>query len=127
MQSFILARKLFDINGADSEDSDNSVIYISSDEDDSSDRWEFDCSTDTEQLVARIEREVSASPRLIGERIMTVEDEEEEMVPGSSSGGQLDVVTPKLNHNYFDREMCYAPPKAVGKLRIELCKTVLES
>ena len=34
-------------------------------------------------------------------------------------------VTPKLDHKYFDKEMCYAPPKKTGKSRIELCKTLL--
>ena len=125
MQKFNLARNLFDIDGADSEDSDSSVIYISNGEDESSDGWESDCSTDTEQLVARIEREVIASPMLIGGRIMTVEDEHEEMVPGPSLSGKLDVVTPKLDHKYFNREMCYAPPKAIAKSRIELCNTLL--
>ena len=125
MQGFNLARKLFDIDEADSEDSDSLVINISSDEGISSDGWECDYSTDTEQLVARIEKEVIASPMLIGGRIMTVEDEQEQMVPGPSSSGQLDVVTPKLDHKNFDREMCYATPKAIGKSRIELCKTLL--
>ena len=93
--------------------------------DDSSNRWESDCSTDTDKLVARIEREVSASPMLIGGRIMTVEDEPEEMVPGPSSSRQLDVVTPKLDHKYFVQEMCYAPPKAIKKSRIGPCKTLM--
>ena len=65
MQRFNFARKLFDLDGADSEDSDNSVIYISSGENDSSDGWESDCSTDKEQLVGCIEREVNASPMLM--------------------------------------------------------------
>ena len=56
---------------------------------------------------------------------MTVEDEQEEMVPGPSSSGQLDVVTLELDHKYFDCEMCYAPPKAFWKSRIEICKTLL--
>ena len=92
MRRFNLARQLFNIDGADSGDSDNSVTYISSGDPDSSDVWESYCSTDTEQEVARFEREVIASPILIGGQIMTVEDEQEEMVPCPSSSGQLDVV-----------------------------------
>ena len=40
---------MFDFEEYDSDNSDKSVIYISSSEDESSD-WETDCSTDTEQL-----------------------------------------------------------------------------
>ena len=101
------------------------MIYISSCEDESSD-WETGCSTDTEQLVARIEREVNSSPMLIGGRIMTVDEptEDEPEAGPSSSQTQTDV-TPKLDHKYFDKEMYYAPPKKTGKSRIELCKTLL--
>ena len=65
MSKFNLSRKLFDLAEYDLDNSDKSVIYISSSEDESSD-WETDCSTDTEQLVAQIEREVISSPMLIG-------------------------------------------------------------
>ena len=50
MSKFTLSRKLFDFEEYDSDNSDKSVIYISSSEDESSD-WETDCSTDTEQLI----------------------------------------------------------------------------
>ena len=72
MSKFNLSRKLFDFEEYDSDNSDNSVIYISSSEDESSD-WETDCSTDTEQLIARVEREVTSSPILIGGRVMTMD------------------------------------------------------
>ena len=125
MSKYSLARKLFGLEESDSDDSERSVIYISSSEDESSD-WETDCSTDTEQLVARIEREVTSSPMLIGGRIMTVDEptEDEPEAGPSSSQTQTDV-TPKLDHKYFDKEMCYAPPKKTGKSRTELCKTLL--
>ena len=125
MSKYSLARKLFALEEPDSHDSERSVIYISSSEDESSD-WETDCSTDTEQLVARIEREVTSSPMLIGGRMMTVDEptENEPEAGPSSSQTQTDV-TPKLDHKYFDKEMCYAPPKKTGKSRIELCKTLL--
>ena len=125
MSKYSLARKLFGLEESDSYDSERSVIYISSSEDESSD-WETDCSTDTEQLVARIEREVTSSPMLIGSRIMTVDEptEDEPEAGPSSSQTQTDV-TPKLDHKYFDEEECYAPPKKTGKSRIELCKTLL--
>ena len=125
MSKYSLARKLFGLQESDSDDSERSVMYISSSEDESSD-WETDCSTDTEQLVARIEREVTSSPLLIGGRILTVDKptEDEPEAGPSSSQTQTDVTT-KLDHKYFDKEMCYAPPKKTGKSRIELCKTLL--
>ena len=125
MSKYNLARKLFDLD-YDSDESNESVIYISSSESEASD-WETDCSTETEQLVARIEREVISSPMLIGGRIMTVDlpEEEEDTEAGPSSRQMQADVTPKLDHKYFDKEMCYAPPKKIGKSRIELCKTLL--
>ena len=65
MSKFNLARKLFVLDDCDSDESDRLVIYILSSEDENSD-WETDCSTDTEQLIARIEKEVTSSPMLIG-------------------------------------------------------------
>ena len=128
MSKFNLSRKLFGLEESDSDDSERSVIYISSDEDESSD-WETDSqtdSTDTEQLVARIEREVTSSPMLIAGRIMTVDEPvEDELEAGPSSAQVRTDITPKLDHRYFDKEMCYAPPKKAGKSRIEICKTLL--
>ena len=125
MSNFNLARKLFDLEDCDSDNSNKSVIYISSSEDESSD-WETDCSTDTEQLIARIERAVISSPTLIGGRIMMMDDpEEEEARTGPSSSQTQDGVTPKLDLKYCDREMCYAPPRKFEKTRIELCNTIL--
>ena len=34
-------------------------------------------------------------------------------------------MTPKLDYKYFDKEMCYAPPKKTRKSCIEFCKTLL--
>ena len=124
MKKYSLARKLFCLEESDSGDSKRSVIYISSSEDESSD-WETDCSTDTEQLVARIEREVTSSPMLIGGRIMTMDEStEDEPEAGPSSTQMQTDVTPKLDHKYFDKEMCYAPKKKTGQSRIELRKTL---
>ena len=125
MSKFNLARELFDLEDCDSNGSDKSVIYISSSEDESSD-WETDCSTDTEQLVARIEREVTSSPMLIGGQIMTMDNPEgDEAGAGPSSSQAQEDVTPKLDLKDFDKEMCYAPPRKFGKTRIELCNTIL--
>ena len=70
--------------------------------------------------MARIEREVRASPIIVGGRIMTVEDEQEEMVPGPRTGLQQDDITPKLEHKYFVVKLWYAPPKGNVKRKIEL-------
>ena len=118
MSKYNLARKSFDLEEYDSDDSDRSLIYISSSEEESSD-WETDCSTDTEQLIARIEKEVTSSPMLIGGRIMTMEESsEDELEAGPSSPLIQSDVTPKFDHRY-------AAPKKLGKSRIEMCKTLL--
>ena len=115
MSKFNLSRKLFGLEESDSDDSERSVIYISSDEDESS-GWETDCSTDTKQLVARIEREITSSPMLIAGRIMTMDEPvEDELEAGPSSAQVRTDITPKWDHRYFDKEMCYAPPKKAGK------------
>ena len=125
MSKYNLARKLFDLEESDSDGSEKSVIYISSSENEESD-WETDCSTDTEQLIARIEREVTSSPMLIGGRIMTSEIPEEDVsMAGPSTSGANAEKTPKMDHKYFDLERCYAPPKRMEKSRIELCNTIL--
>ena len=124
MSKFNLSRTLFDFEEYDSDNSDKSVIYISSSEDESSE-WETDCSTDTEQLIARIEREVTSSPMLIGGRVMTMDEPEDEARAGPSTSQMEEWVTPKLGLKYFDREMCYAPPRKFEKKRIELCNTIM--
>ena len=74
MSKFSLAIKLIDMDESESSDSDDSVIYISSSEDEYAENWETDCSTDTEQLIARIEKNVTTSPMLIGGRIIKVRE-----------------------------------------------------
>ena len=124
MSKFNLSRILFDFEEYDSDNSDKSVIYISSSEDESSD-WETDCSTDTEQLIARIEKEVTSSTMLIGGRIMTMDEPEDEARAGPSTSQMEEGMTPKLGLKYFDREMCYAPPRKFEKKRIDLCNTIM--
>ena len=125
MSTFNLSRKLFDFEEYDSDNTDKSVIYISSSESEASD-WETDCSTDTEQLIARIEREVTSSPMLIGGRVMTSDiPEEDVLMVGPSTSDTNAEMTPKMDHKYFDLERCYAPPKGMEKSRIELCNTIL--
>ena len=126
MNKFSLARKLFDMDESEPSDSDNSVIYISSSEDECTGDWETDCSTDTEQLIARIEREVTFSPMLIGGRIMTSEvSEEDAQVAGPSTSGATVEKTPKMDNKYFDLERCYALSKRTEKSRIEICNSIL--
>ena len=124
MSKYNLARKVFDFEEYDSDNSSKSVIYISSSEDESSD-WETDCSTDTEQLIARIKKEVTSSPMLIGGRIMTMDEPEDEARAGPSTSQKEEGVTPKLGLKNFDREMCYAPPRKFEKKHINLCNTIM--
>ena len=111
MQKYNSSRKLFD-DDLESDFSSRSVIYNSSDESgEVSDDWDSDCSTDTEHLIERIEREIHASPVLIGGRIMTVETGEVEAIQGPSTSGPCVDVTPKLGPEYFNEELCLAPMK----------------
>ena len=109
MNKFNRARKLFGSIDFSSDSSNESVIYISS-EDEASDGWNSDWSTDPEEMIRRVETQVKA----------TASDE-----PGTSTMPSELQITPKLDRAYFDENLCYAPPKGNTKRRIELCKTIL--
>ena len=113
LSKFNLSRKLFDFEEYESDDSSKSVIYISSSEEESSD-WETDCSTDTEQLIARIEREVTSSPVLIGGRMMTMDKPEDEARAGPSTPYVEERTTPKLGIKYFTGK-CVMPRQGKSK------------
>ena len=120
MNKFNRARKLFVSKDFSSESSADSVIYIGSDEG-ASDGWHSDWSTDTEEIIKRVETQVKACPiRIAGRRMTTATDE-----PGTSSSSSEVQLTPKLDKAYFDEKLCYAPPRGNVKGRIELCKTIL--
>ena len=120
MERFNKARKLFGSLEFSSDSSRDSVIYISSDEE-TSDGWDSDWSTDTEEMVRRIETQVQAEPIPIAGRRMTTASDE----PGPSSVPSDAQTTPKLDKTYFDKKLCYAPSRGKTKRRIELCKTIL--
>ena len=120
MERFNKARKLFGSLEFSSDSSRDSVIYISSDEE-TSDGWDSDWSTDTEEMVRRIETQVQAEPIPIAGRRMTTASDE----PGPSSVPSDAQTTPKLDKTYFDEKLCYAPSRGNTKRRIELCKTIL--
>ena len=120
MEKFNKTRKLFGSLDFSSDSSNNSVIYISSDEE-TSDGWDSDWSTDTEEMVKRIETQVQAEPITIAGRRMTTASDE----PGPSCVTSDVQTTPKLDKTYFDEQLCYAPPRGNTKRRIELCKTIL--
>ena len=125
MQRFNLSKKLFDFEEQSSEESADSVIYISSDsEDEVSSDWDSDWSTDTEAPISKIEREVKSRPILIAGRIMTTEGLDDELEAGRSNAQPVPPSTPKLGFKYFDMEKCLAPSKK-QKTRIELCNTIL--
>ena len=120
MNKFNRARKLFGSIDFSSDSSNESVIYISS-EDEASDWWNSDWSTDTEEMIRRVETRVKARPiPITGRRMTTASDE-----PGTSIMPSELQTTPKLDRAYFDENLCYAPPKGNTKRRIELCKTIL--
>ena len=120
MEKFNKARKLFGSLDFSSDSSNNSVIYISSDEE-TSEGWDSDWSTDTEELVRRVETQVQARPiPIAGRKLTTASDE-----PGPSTVSPNMQTTPKLDKEYFDEKLCYAPTRGNTKWRIELCKTIL--
>ena len=126
MQRFNLSKKLFNFEEQSSEDSTDSVIYISSDsEDEASSSWDSDWSTDTEAIIDRIEREVKAAPFPVAGRAMTTEDLDDEMGAVPSRAQSIPLSTLKLGFEYFNKEMCLAPSKKQRKSRVELCTTVL--
>ena len=126
MQRYNLTKTLFDFEEEESENSANSVIYISSDsENEATSSWDSDWSTDTEAIIDRIEREVKAVPIPIAGRGMMSEDSNDEMVAGPSNAQPVPPSNPKLGFEYFNREMCLAPSKKQKKSRVELCTTVL--
>ena len=126
VQKFNLTKDLFEFEEQSSDQSASSVVYISSDDEkETSDSWDSEWSTDTEAIIDRTEREVNASPILIGGRILTTENSDDEMQPGPSGPLPTLPTTPKLRHEYFDRDLCYAPSKKLEKYKIELCSTIL--
>ena len=119
MQKFNLTKDLFEFEEQSSDESASSVIYVSSDDErEFSDSWDSEWSTETEAIIDRIEREVKASPILIGGRIMTTENLDDEMQPGASGPLPTLPTTPELGHEYFDRYLCYAPSKKPKKSKI---------
>ena len=117
MQRFNLTKDLFEFEEQSSDESASALIYISSDDErETSDTWDSEWSTDTEAIIDRIEREVKASPILIGGRIMTTENLDDEMQQGPSAPLPTLSTTPKLGHEYFDRDLCYAPSKNPKKI-----------
>ena len=56
---------------------------------------------------------------------MTTKNLDDEMQPRPSGPLPTMPTTPKLGHDYFDRDLCYAPSKKPKKSKIELCSTIL--
>ena len=113
MQRFTLTEYLFEFEEQSSDESASSVIYISCDDErETSDSWDSEWSTDTEAINDRIERGgVKACPILIGGRIITTENLDDEMQPGPSGSLPTLPMTPTLGHEYFHRDLFYATSK----------------
>ena len=91
-----------------------------------SDEWDSDWSTDTEDMIKRIETEVMSSPKPIAGRIMTCNSHEDlTMIPGPTSSRTDMESTPKVSNQNFDKTLCYAPAEECAKKRIELRKTII--
>ena len=124
MDRYCKSGKLFEKAELCSDSSSNSVVYISSDKE-TSDDWDSDWSTDTEEIIRRVETEVMSSPILIAGRIRTTDSMKDKMVAGPSSSQPQQDKTPKLDERYSDEKMCYAPQKGPSKNMIELCRTLI--
>ena len=78
MENFNKERRPFEEDDFDSETTSDTVIYIPSDESEGMpEEWDSDWSTDTEDIIKRIETEVVSSPQLIAGRIMTSNSHED--------------------------------------------------
>ena len=97
-----------------SESSADSVIYTSSDGEVSVE-WNSEWSTDTEEMVRRVETQVTACPIPIAEIKMTTASDE----PGPSTSLSGQPVSPKFSDAYVDEILCYASSKGSSKRRIE--------
>ena len=96
-------------------------MYMSSSEDEEfSNGWDSDWSTDLEELVKRIE-EVVSSPKLIKGRGMTTENMDDDTpAAGPSTSKPNRDSTPKLNRENFDESLCYAPAEENPKRKLQL-------
>ena len=103
MQKLNLSRKLFDFEEQSSDESTDSVIYISSDSDLDLD-WFLDRSADQEDPARS-----KSSPMPIGGRVMTTEGLDEETTAGPSSSQPIPSTTVKFGLNHFDKKMCSHP------------------
>ena len=121
-----MSKKHFNFEEQSSEESTDSVIYISSDsEDEASSSWDSEWSTNTGAIIDRIEREVKAAPIPIAGRAMTTKDLDDELGAVPSGAQSIPPSTPKLGFEYFNKKMCLAPSKKQRKSGVELCTTVL--
>ena len=104
-----------------------SMIYISSDENEEmSYGWDSDWSTDTEDLIRRIETEMVSSPKLRAGKILTTGSPEDQSRLAGPSTSRIDVdITPKFGKQHFDDKRCYALAKECAKKRFDLCKTII--
>ena len=101
MNKFNRARIFFGSIEFSSESSADSVIYISSDEE-ASNGWDSDWSTDTEEMIKRVETQVKACPiPTAGRRMTTATDE-----PGTSTSSSELQITPILDKVYFNEKLC---------------------
>ena len=129
LRKYFEMERQFKIEPSTSIASPASVIYITSEsEDDASDGWNSDWSSEMESMIASVERQIS-SPMLIAGRIMTTADDEPSTSYTTPRRANKPAIlqTPKLDKIYFDEERCYAPSKRDSRIRnrhpIELCST----
>ena len=121
MNKFNKARKLFASDDLSSSSSVDSGIYISSNDEEASDRWDSDWSTDSEEMIRRLETQVFSCPVPVRKRCITTTSDE----PGPSTSQPQEDSTPKFDERYFDEKMFYASSKGPSKCAMELCRTLI--
>ena len=100
------ARKLFGSVDFSSSTFVDSVIYISSSDDEAIDGWDSDWSTDTEEIIRRVGIQVVSCPIPVGKRRMTTANDEF----GPSISSRKKIVPPSLTKGTVMR-ICAMPPR----------------
>ena len=110
MDKFNKVRKLFGTKDFSSSSSVDSVIYVSSTDEEASGGWDSVLSTDTEEMIRRVETQVVFCPVPMGKRHMTTASDE----PGPSTSQLQEGSTPSLTKGTL-MGRCALPPRKASQ------------
>ena len=114
MNDFNKARKRFVSVDLSSSFSVDSVIYISSCNDSA---W----SSDTENMIRRVETQVVSCSITAGKRRMTTASDE----PGAGTSQPEEDSTPMSDERYFDVKMGHDPSKDLSMCAMKICRALI--